>query len=102
LAGQGFTEKAITMIEELLKADPNDEAMKKDLVDIKAKQAAVEKKGMSKFKGNIHPAVCLYQLTLSTGMYNRPAKDEKGKGKAKEEEDEEIEEIKTPGVAAAS
>ncbi|QRV89907.1 hypothetical protein RhiJN_17925 [Ceratobasidium sp. AG-Ba] len=83
LAGQGYTEKAISMIEELIKADPNDEAMKKDLADIKATQAAVEKKGLSKFKG----------------MYNRPPKDEKGKGKADEEE---IEEIKSPGVAASS
>ncbi|KAG8747348.1 hypothetical protein FRC10_001527 [Ceratobasidium sp. 414] len=83
LAGQGYTEKAILMVEELLKNDPNDEAMKKDLADIKATQAVVEKKGLSKFKG----------------MYNRPLKDEKGKGK---EVEEEIEEIKSPGVAASS
>ncbi|KAG9104845.1 hypothetical protein FRC06_008075 [Ceratobasidium sp. 370] len=83
LAGQGYTEKAIAIIDELLKNDPNDEAMKKDLADIKASQAAVEKKGLSKFKG----------------MYNRPSKDEKGKGK---EVEEGIEEIKSPGVADSS
>ncbi|KAG9095949.1 hypothetical protein FRC07_011009 [Ceratobasidium sp. 392] len=83
LAGQGYTEKAIGMIEELIKNDPDNEAMKKDLADIKTTQAAVEKKGMSKFKG----------------MYNRPAKDKKGKGK---EVEEDVEEIKSPGVAASS
>ncbi|KAG8696371.1 hypothetical protein FRC09_008549 [Ceratobasidium sp. 395] len=83
LAAQGYTEKAILMIEELLKNDPDDEAMKKDLADIKSTQTAVEKKGLSKFKG----------------MYNRPPKDEKGKGKAVEED---VEEIRSPGVAASS
>ncbi|KAG8734141.1 hypothetical protein FRC12_018634 [Ceratobasidium sp. 428] len=52
LAAQGYTEKAILMIEELLKNDPDDEAMKKDLADIKSTQTAVEKKGLSKFKGD--------------------------------------------------
>ncbi|CAE6473004.1 unnamed protein product [Rhizoctonia solani] len=79
-AAQGYTEKAIDIIEELVKQDPNDAAMKKDLEDIKVKQAAVEKKGMAKFKG----------------MYNRPAKEEKP-----EEAGENVEEIKSPGVAAS-
>ncbi|KAF8606564.1 TPR-like protein [Ceratobasidium sp. AG-I] len=80
LAAQGYTEKAITMIEELLKKEPDDAAMKKDLAEIQATQKAVEKKGMSKFKG----------------MYNRPAKGEGDKN------EEEIEEIKSPGVAGSS
>lgn len=79
LAAQGYTEKAIAIIEELLKNDPDDAAMKKDLADIQANQKAVEKKGMSKFKG----------------MYNRPAKESDMK-------EEEIEEIKSPGVAGSS
>ncbi|CAE6414965.1 hypothetical protein RSOLAG22IIIB_03473 [Rhizoctonia solani] len=80
-SAQGYTEKAIDILEELLKRDPNDAAMKKDLEDIKAKQVATEKKGLAKFKG----------------MYNRPAKE--GKSEATEEK---IEEINSPGVAASS
>ncbi|CAE6465721.1 unnamed protein product [Rhizoctonia solani] len=80
-AAQGYTEKAIGIFEELLKQDPNATTMKKELEDIKAKQAATEKKGLSKFKG----------------MYNRPAAE--GKSKAAEEN---VEEIKSPGVAASS
>ncbi|KAG8714698.1 hypothetical protein FRC11_007489 [Ceratobasidium sp. 423] len=63
------------------KGDPNDAGIKKDLEDIKIKQAAVEKKGMAKFKG----------------MYNRPAKEDKS-----EATEEKVEEIKSPGVAATS
>ncbi|CAE6536281.1 unnamed protein product [Rhizoctonia solani] len=80
-AAQGYTEKGIEILEELLKQDPNDAAVKKDLDEIKIKQAAVEKKGMSKFKG----------------MYNRPAKEDKS-----EETEEKVEEIKSPGVSASS
>ncbi|CAE6461260.1 unnamed protein product [Rhizoctonia solani] len=80
-AAQGYTEKAIDILEDLLKQDPNDAAMKKDLEDIKAKQAAIEKKGMSKFKG----------------MYNRPPKEDKS-----EAAEDKVEEIKSPGVAASS
>ncbi|CAE7225970.1 unnamed protein product [Rhizoctonia solani] len=80
-AAQGYTEKAIDILEELLKQEPNDAAMKKDLEDIKAKQAATEKKGLSKFKG----------------MYNRPAKEDKS-----EAAEDKVEEIKSPGVAASS
>ncbi|CAE6478067.1 unnamed protein product [Rhizoctonia solani] len=79
-AAQGYTEKAIDILEELLKKEPNDVAMKKDLEDIKAKQAVTEKKGLSKFKG----------------MYNRPAKEGKP-----ETDEEKVEEIKSPGVAAS-
>ncbi|KAH7341607.1 hypothetical protein B0J17DRAFT_647267 [Rhizoctonia solani] len=79
-AAQGYTEKAIDILEDLLKQDPNDAAMKKDLEDIKVKQAAIEKKGMSKFKG----------------MYNRPQKEDKT-----EAAEDKVEEIKSPGVAAS-
>lgn len=51
MAGQGYTEKAIDILEVLLKNDPNDAGIKKDLADIKASQSSVEKKGLSKFKG---------------------------------------------------
>ncbi|CEL55579.1 Tetratricopeptide repeat protein 9C OS=Bos taurus GN=TTC9C PE=2 SV=1 [Rhizoctonia solani AG-1 IB] len=80
-AAQGYTEKAIDILEELVKQEPNDVAMKKDLEDIKVKQAEVEKKGMAKFKG----------------MYNRPPKEEKS-----EDTGENVEEIKSPGVTASS
>ncbi|CAE6465407.1 unnamed protein product [Rhizoctonia solani] len=79
-AAQGYTEKAIDILDELLKKEPNDAAMKKDLEDIKSKQAATEKKGLSKFKG----------------MYNRPTKEGKP-----ETDEEKVEEIKSPGVAAS-
>jgi hypothetical protein len=39
------------MLEGLLNNDPNDAGIQKDLAEIKATQAAVEKKGMAKFKG---------------------------------------------------
>ncbi|KAB5596156.1 hypothetical protein CTheo_428 [Ceratobasidium theobromae] len=80
LAGQGYTEKAIDILEVLLKNDPNDAGIKKDLADIKASQSSVEKKGLSKFKG----------------MYNRPAKEDN------EKQEEEVEEIRSPGVVASS
>ncbi|QRW18111.1 TPR-2 domain-containing protein [Rhizoctonia solani] len=80
-AAQGYTEKAIDILEELLKQDPNDVLMKKDLEDIKIKQAATEKKGLAKFKG----------------MYNRPSKEEKSG-----DDGEKVEEVKSPGVAASS
>ncbi|KAF8699205.1 peptidyl-prolyl cis-trans isomerase, partial [Rhizoctonia solani] len=80
-AAQGYTEKAIDILEDLLKQDPNDVLMKKDLEDIKIKQAATEKKGLAKFKG----------------MYNRPSKEEKSG-----DDGEKVEEVKSPGVAASS
>ncbi|KAJ1307711.1 hypothetical protein OPQ81_001800 [Rhizoctonia solani] len=80
-AGQGYTEKAIDLLEELLKKDPNDAAMKKDLEEVKVKQAAIEKKGLAKFKG----------------MYNRPTKEDKS-----DASEEKVEEIKSPGVTASS
>ncbi|ELU40689.1 TPR_2 domain-containing protein [Rhizoctonia solani AG-1 IA] len=82
-AAQGYTEKAIDILEELLKQDPNDVLMKKDLEDIKIKQAATEKKGLAKFKGK--------------RMYNRPSKEEKSG-----DDGEKVEEVKSPGVAASS
>ena len=63
MAAQGYTEKAIAMIEELLKKDPDDAAMKKDLAETQATQKAVEKKGMSKFKGIV--LFCVISLWYS-------------------------------------
>lgn len=97
MAAQGYTEKAIAIIEELLKNDPDDAAMKKDLADIQANQKAVEKKGMSKFKGDLvfRVVFALMLIHIPLGMYNRPAKESDMK-------EEEIEEIKSPGVAGSS
>lgn len=88
------------MIEELLQKEPDDAAMKKDLAEIQATQKAVEKKGLSKFKGTQFFCMIFVAtlMCVTLGMYNRPAKE----GQETEKKDEEIEEIRSPGVAGSS
>ncbi|KAG8906798.1 Cullin-3 [Tulasnella sp. 403] len=51
LAGQGYTEKAIVILEELHSKDPDDAEVKRELATVTAADKAATAKSMKKFKG---------------------------------------------------
>ncbi|KAG8931197.1 hypothetical protein FRC02_003093 [Tulasnella sp. 418] len=51
LSSQGYTEKAIKILEDLLKKTPDDAIIKAELEQVKAADTAASKKGLNKFKG---------------------------------------------------